>query len=311
MRVCLLPISLALASSLNISSLSQAEERNQATLQATLHAKLEADINRVAENLHGVMGFAIKDLTSGESFYRNAELVFPTASSIKLAVLLELERQDQDLKLSLNEKHTIWHSSLPAGDTEPILHMLGNGTATMTLRDVATFMVVLSDNGATNILIDRVGMENINAGLARLGLTQTRLRRKMIDIEAARQGRENVSTPRELAMLLEKIHSGSVLDATHTKEYFDLIGLPKDSLFNKALPATVRIEDKPGALDAVRCDAGIIEIPGRPFVISVMTTYLENNDDGERAVRAVARSVYDYFDRLNRSSAYGRFISEK
>jgi len=290
---------------------ARAQMNAPASLQAAQHAKLEVDINGVADRLHGVMGFAIKDLTSGESFYRNADLVFPTASSIKLTVLLELERQDQEGKLSLNEKHTIRHSELPTGDTDPLLHMLGDGTATMSLRDIATFMVVLSDNGATNILIDRAGMENINAEIARLGLTQTHLRRKMIDIEAARQGRENVSTPRELTMLLEKVRSGSVLDAAHTKDYFGLIGLPKDSLFNKALPPTVRIEDKPGALDAVRCDAGIIEIPGHPFVMSVMTTYLENNHDGERAVKQVALLVHDYFDRLSRSSSYGRVISEK
>ena len=291
--------------------LSLAQERGEPSLQSALHSKLETDINRVAEDLHGVMGFAIKDLMTGESFYRNADLVFPTASSIKLTVLLELMRQDQEGKLSLGEKHTVRHSELPPGDTDPILHMLGDGTATMTLRDVATFMVVLSDNGATNILIDRVGMENVNAEIARLGLRQTHLRRKMIDIEAARQGKENVSTPRELATLLEKVHSGSVLDAAHTKQYFDLLAMPKDSMFNKALPATIRIEDKPGALDAVRCDAGIIEISGPLFVMSVMTTYLENNDDGERAVKEVARLVYDYFDRLSRSSAYGRTISEK
>jgi beta-lactamase class A len=311
MRIRLLSIGLALVSSLILSPASQAEEINQALLRAALHAKVETAIGRVAEGLHGVMGFAIKDLRSGESFYRNADLVFPTASSIKLTVLLELERQDQEGKLSLNEKHTVRHSELPPGDTDPILRMLGDGTATMTLRDIATFMVVLSDNGATNILIDRLGMDNVNAGITRLGLTQTRLRRKMIDIEAARQGRENISTPRDLVLLLERIRAGSALDAAHTREYFDFIGLPKDSLFNKALPATIRIEDKPGALDAVRCDAGIIEIPGHPFVISVMTTYLESNDAGEQSVKEVARLVYDYFDRLSRSSPYGRIISEK
>lgn len=290
---------------------AHAQDKSATLLQGALHAKLDANLSRVAEHLRGVMGYAIKDLTTGETFNRNAVLEFPTASSIKLAVLLELLRQDQEGKLSLDEKHTIRHSELPPGDTDPILHMLGDGTATMTLRDVATFMVVLSDNGATNILINRVGMANVNAEVARLGFTETRLRRLMIDIEAARQGRENVSSPRELSGLLEKIHSGSVLDAAHTKEYFNLIGLPKDSMFNKALPATVRIEDKPGELDAVRCDAGIIEIPGHPFVMTVMTTYLASNDEGENAIKEVARLVYEYFDRLSRSSSYGRFISEK
>ncbi|HKS97739.1 MAG TPA: serine hydrolase, partial [Terriglobia bacterium] len=188
---------LALASAPSLA-LAQA---SAATPQADLHAKLESQMQRVADHLDGVMGYAIKDLTTGESFEHNADLVFPTASSIKLAVLLELMRQDQEGKLSLGEKHTIRHSELPAGDTDPILHMLGDGTATMALGDIATFMVVLSDNGATNILIDRVGMDNVNAETARLGLTETYLRRHMIDIEAAREGRENVSTPRELATL--------------------------------------------------------------------------------------------------------------
>ncbi len=311
MRTFPLCIALTLAFCLLIGSAGHAQEKGRGSLQAELHTSLETELNRVADSLHGVMGFAVKDLTGGESFIRNADLVFPTASAIKLAVLLELLRQDQGTKLSLSEQHTVRRSELPSGDTEPILGMLGDGTTTMTLRDIAALMVVLSDNGATNILIERVGMENINAGIARLGLTQTQLRRKMIDIEAARQGRENVSTPRELALLLEKIRVGGVLDAAHTKEYLSLIGLPKDSLFNKALPAAVRIEDKPGSLDAVRCDAGIIEIPGHPFVMSVMTTYLESNDEGERKIREVARLVYDYFERLSRSSSYGRAISEK
>ncbi|HEV2349244.1 MAG TPA: serine hydrolase [Terriglobia bacterium] len=294
-----------------ISISGRAQEKGAGLLQGELHSKLDAELNRAAGQLHGVMGYAIKDLTTGESFYRNARVVFPTASSIKLTILLELMRQDQEGKLSLDEKHTVRHSELPMGDTDPILHMLGDGTVTMTLRDVAIFMVVLSDNGATNILIDRVGMANVNAEIARLGLTETKLRRHMIDIEAARQGNENVSTPGELSALLEIVHSGKVLDAAHTKEYFDLIGLPKDSMFNQALPATIRIEDKPGELDAVRCDAGIIEIPGHPFVMTVMTTYLASNDEGEQAIKKVARLAYGYFDQLSRSSVYGRFISEK
>ncbi|HLY60821.1 MAG TPA: serine hydrolase [Terriglobia bacterium] len=290
---------------------ARAQVKSAGSLQSELHNKLDADLNRAAEHLHGVMGYAIKDLTTGESFNGNASLVFPTASSIKLAVLLELMRQDQEGKLSLGEMHTVKHSELPMGDTDPILHMLGDGTVTMTLRDVATFMVVLSDNGATNILIDRVGMASVNTEIARLGLSETKLRRHMIDIEAARRGSENVSTPAELSALLEKVHGGNVLDPAHSKEYFDLIGLPKDSMFNKALPSTVRIEDKPGELDAVRCDAGIIEIPGHPFVMTVMTSYLATNEEGERAVKEVARLAYEYFDRLARSSAFGRSISEK
>jgi len=283
--------------------------RGQNSLQALRHARLDAELSRVATHLNGVMGYALKDLTTGETFFLNADTVFPQASSIKLTVLLELMRQAQEGKLSLDEKHTIRHSETVAGD--PILYMLGDGTVTMTLRDLATFMVVLSDNSATNILIDRVGMENVNAGIARLGLKETQLRRRMIDLEAARKGNENVSTPREMMTLLEKVRSGEALDKAHTEEYFRLLELPKESEFHKALPDSVTLADKPGALEAVRCDTGVIEIPGHPFAISVNTTYLAHEEEGEQAIEELVRHAYNYFDRLARSGAYGRVISEK
>jgi beta-lactamase class A len=283
----------------------------QETLRSALRARFEADLNRVGDQLSGVLGFAIKDLTTGETFLRLPDTVFPQASSIKLAVLLELLRQAQEGKLSLDEKHTIRRSEMTVGDEEPIISMLGDGTVTMTLRDLAVFMVVLSDNSATNILIDRLGMENLNAGLARLDLKETKLRRRMIDLDAARHGNENVSTPREMMRLLEKVRTGQALDAAHTEEFLRLLRLPKDSAFHKVLPSNVAIADKPGALEGVRCNSGIVEVSNRPIVICVMTTYLARNEDGERAVEEVAKLTYAYFDRLSRASAYGRVISTK
>lgn len=281
----------------------------QETLQSALHVQLESETTRAAQQLRGVMGYAIKDLSTGETFFLHSDTVFPQASSIKLTVLLELMRQAQEGKVSLAEEHTVRRSETVGED--PILYMLGDGTVTMTLGDLAVFMVVLSDNSATNILIDRLGMDNIQAGIARLGLKETQLRRRMIDLEAARRGNENVSTPREMMTLLEKVHSGQALDPAYTAKYFDLLKLPKDSEFHKALPATVSIADKPGALEAVRCDTGIIGVPGHPFIASVMTTYLVQDDEGERAVEEIARLAYEYFNRLSRSSSYGRVISEK
>ena len=299
--LALLTIALALTSSL----------RAQQTLQTALHAKLEAQLANVAEHLNGVMGYAIKDLSSGETFLRLPDMVFPQASSIKLTILLELMRQAQEGKLSLEEKHTLRRSEMTVGDTEPILTMLGDGTVTLSLHDLAIFMVVLSDNTATNILIDRLGMDNINEGVTRLGLKETKLRRHMIDLEAAKKGNENVSTPREMLTLIEKVHAGQALDAAHSKEYFDLLRLPKESEFHKALPEDVSIADKPGSLEGVRCDTGLIDIPGHPFVMSITTTYNASDNEGERAVEDVARLAYDYFNRLSRSSSYGRVISFK
>ena len=283
----------------------------QETIQSALHANLDTQLTRAAEHLNGVMGYAIKDGSTGETFLRLPDAVFPQASSIKLTILLELMRQAQDGDISLDEKHTLRRNEMTRGDTEPILTMLGDGTVSMSLRDLAIFMVVLSDNTATNILIDRLGMDNINAGILRLGLKETKLRRHMIDLEAARKGNENVSTPREMLTLLEKVHAGQALDAAHTKEYFDILRLPKDSGFHRALPDDVSIADKPGALEGVRCDTGLIGVPGHPLFLSVTTTYLARDDEGERAVEEVARLAYEYFNRLSHSSSYGRVISNK
>ena len=287
--------------------------RAQQALQTALRAKLDAQLANVAEHLNGVMGYAIKGLSSGETFLRLPDTVFPQASSIKLTILLELMRQAQEGKLSLEEKHTLRRSEMTVGDTEPILTMLGDGTITLSLRDLAIFMVVLSDNTATNILIDRLGMDNINDGVTRLGLKETKLRRHMIDLEAARKGNENVSTPREMLTLIEKVHAGQALDPARTKEYFDILKLPKGSLFNlrKALPDDVTLEDKPGNMEGVRCDTGLIDVAGHPFVMSITTTYNASDDEGERAVEDAARLAYDYFNRLGRSSSYGRVISFK
>jgi len=285
--------------------------RAQQALQTALRAKLDAQLANVAEHLNGVVGYAVKDLASGETFLRLPDTVFPQASSIKLTILLELMRQAQEGKLSLEEKHTLRRIEMTVGDTEPILTMLGDGTVTLSLHDLAIFMVVLSDNTATNILIDRLSMDNINDGLTRLGLKETKLRRHMIDLEAARKGNENVSTPREMLTLIEKVHAGQALDAAHTKEYFDLLRLPKESEFHKALPEDVSIADRPGSLEGVRCDTGLIEIPGHPFIMSITTTYDASDNEGERAVEDVARLAYDYFNRLSRSSSYGRVISFK
>src|SRR5437879_8271870 len=136
------------------------------------------------------MGVAIEDLTTGDHIFLHADEVFAQASWIKITVLAELYRQAQQDKLKLTDLYTVQATALvPDSD---IMGGLTPGVSRVTLRDLATMMVAVSDNSATNVLIDRVGMENVNAMLDSLGLTHTRLRRKMMDLEAARQGRENI-----------------------------------------------------------------------------------------------------------------------
>lgn len=323
-----------------------------ATKQQLLWQKLEAEVAATDRQLDGVMGVAITDLASGQQLLRNADHVFPTASVIKLAVLAELYRQEEQALAASTKKDAAAGAAGPAGaaknarladlytlrqeDLVPGSDVLGGltpGVSRLTNRDLATMMVAVSDNSAANVLIERVAMENVNALLDSLGLKQTRLRRKMMDLEAAKQGRENVSTPREMAALLEAIYQGKVfgkpLNALSLNsppqssppqnslrdDFFKLLASGRSHyhahLRNGGIPEEVAVAEKEGWLEGVRADCGVVFVPGRPFVLCVMTSYLADERDGEAAISRIAGAAWRYFDRLGRVSPYGRVISPR
>ena len=153
--------------------------------QKVLWHKLESKIEQIDQQLDGVMGVAIEDLATGEHYFLHEDEVFAQASSIKITVLANLYLQAQQGKLKLTDLYTVQSSDLvPDSD---IMNGLTPGVTRVTLRDLATMMVAVSDNAATNVLIERVGMANLNAMLDSFGLPHTRLRRKMMDLEAAKQ----------------------------------------------------------------------------------------------------------------------------
>src|SRR6058998_3245839 len=228
-----------------------------------LWKKLETRIEQIADRLDGVMGVAIIDLTDGRTFLRNSDRVFAAASSIKLAILLELYRQDQEARAGAKGKARLddIYSFDPKDLVEDSRIMAGltPGVTRVTNRDLAQFMVAVSDNASANILSDRVGRDNVNAMLHSLGLSKTMLRRKMMDVAAARRGDENVATPQEMARLLEMIYKGKALNKELTDEFIKrLKTLKKDSYLSYELPAGVELADKSGILDGVRNDSGIV-----------------------------------------------------
>ncbi|HEX3103317.1 MAG TPA: serine hydrolase [Terriglobales bacterium] len=290
-----------------------AHDQTSAAKQQVLWDKLESQVRDIDRNLDGVMGVAIEDLATGQKFLLHEDEVFPQASSIKITVLAELYHQAQisaggasgKAKLTdpyvINQKDLVQDSDIMSGLTP--------GVTRVTNRDLATMMIAVSDNSAANVLIDRVGMENVNALLDSLGLAHTRLRRKMMDLKAASEGRENISTPREMMTLLEQIYRGKVLNKEMTDDFLKMLSTHKYSAVSRDLPEGVRSADKPGELEGVRTDSGIVFAANRPYVISVMTSYLHNEPDGAEAIARISLAAYRLFDRLGRASEYGRVVS--
>jgi beta-lactamase class A len=300
---------LAVAACAPVPSCAQqvSQEKAPQEKEQVLWQKLEATICGVDRNLDGVLGVAVLDLTTGQKYLFHADEVLPTASSIKIAILAELYHQAQQGKIKLDDLYTLQSSDLVGGSG--VAGALTPGVTRLTLRDVAALMISVSDNSATNIIIDRVGMENVNALLDSLDLTHTRLRRKMMDVKAAAEGRENIATPREMLLLLEKLYRGKVLNKQFTEEFFNLLSIHKESYIPRELPEDLRVANKPGELEGVRNDSGIVFAGKRPYVISVMTTYLRRERDGGEAIIRISNAAYQMFDRFSRASEYGRVVS--
>jgi len=271
---------------------------------AELKTKLERRLQEISARLNGAVGYAILDLTSGERVGRLDGSVFPTASTIKLTVLYELFRQVDQGKVRLDQTMALDRGKA-VGGTGVLVEM---GTPTLSLRDYATLMVIVGDNTATNVLIDVLGLDRIAARMLALGLNGTKLRRHMVDLAAARRGDENVSTPAEIVRLLEIIWKGEGLSHGAHDQAVALLKKPKVSRLRAGLPPGVDAADKPGELEGVRVDAGVVFATNRPYILCAMTTYLKNEADGERANEELSRAAYDYFSRLGSGFQYGRQI---
>lgn len=286
-----------------------------APLAQLLSTKLRDAVAEIDRGVDGVMGVAIVDLTTGERILWNADHVFPTASAIKAPILLELLRQSQqagaggagNLGARLDDAYVPRPEDLIDGSA--ILPGLRSGVTRLTNQDLATFMIAVSDNSATNVLIDRVGMAAVNTTLSKLGLRETRLRRKMLDGEAVKRGNENTATARELALFYERLHAGDILDKAHRELLWNTLSLPQKAgtgILTDELPEDVRVAHKPGSLDGARIDAGVVFVPGRPFVFSALISYARDGRAAERSIAELARRAYEHFARLGDSSPYGR-----
>jgi beta-lactamase class A len=301
---------LALAALLLAATKAQAAEGSK---EDVLFTKLHARVERLDAQLDGILGLYVKDLKTGRSLEIRADDVFPTASTIKIAVLYDLYRQAGEGKLDLAE---ITRPPLPRVRGGGALQELG-GQVSLSWRDMAALMLAFSDNEATNQLIARLGMDSVNRRLDGLGLPRTRLRRRMMDLDAARRGDENVSTPSELARLMLTLRDATGLDAARAKDLHEVAALPRwDTASNRPpflvpLPEGVKALEKSGELEGVRAAVAVVELERRPYVAAVMTTHLRRDADGDAAIRDVSALLFETFDRLDRASDLGRVISER
>lgn len=275
----------------------------QPASSALVKQRLVRQIESMVAEFDGVLGVAIRDLQTGDEILVNGEVTFPTGSSIKIPILIELHRQAAAGSLRLTDQLPIPKKD-QVGGSGVLLHFSPESSQ-LSLGDLSVLMIALSDNTATNLLIDRLGMERINQTMKDLGLGTIRLQRKMIDLGAMARGAENLATPREAARLMEMLAQGKVVSTEVSAAVLRTLRISKSSSIPRLLPSSVVVANKPGAVEGVACDWALVEVPNRPFTIAVMTTYNGEKAGADEAIAEIARLAYDYFSRLARSTAYG------
>jgi beta-lactamase class A len=279
----------------------EAQEENWAVVRA----KTEARLREIVSGVRGAMGLTVIDLTSGQRFDINENFVFPQGSAIKIAILMEVYKQAAEGRFKLTDRLPVRAESQVGGSG--VLKELGDGTSQLSVCDLAVLMILVSDNTATNMLIELVGMERINQTLASLGLSQTKVQRRMMDTAARSRGDENLSTPAEAARFMEILYRGEFLNATASDDILTILKKPKRGGINAGLPADVPVAFKAGGIPGVSTEWALVYLKERPYVVVVMENY-ELEEEATAAMKEISRTLYDYFWRLARASRYGTYV---
>lgn len=239
----------------------------------------------------GRWGMAVAHLGTDRELAWNRDDQFPAASLIKVPIMYEIMRQAAEGNLSLEERLTATDRDKTGG--AGILKELNDGLS-LTIRELVTLMIIISDNTATNMLIDFIGMDAVNRTMNGLGLSSTVLRRRMMDDAAARTGRENLTSAADMAHLLQVLYVGRKLPL----EYHDLMLdiLKRQQVRDKLpfyLPEETVVAHKTGTLAGVEHDAGILYLPGGDYLAVVLMADLAYNQEGIMTIAHVGRIIYE------------------
>jgi beta-lactamase class A len=256
--------------------------------------ELSAAIEEIAEEAGGRVAVALRHLPSGRELRREAEEVFPSASVIKVPILVTAFAEVAAGRRRWEERFVVTAEACVEGSG--VLRELHPGLE-VTLQDLARLMIVVSDNTASNMLIDALGVERVNEELSALGCRHTRLGRKFYDFAARDAGRENLCAAGELADLLARMEEGEVISPAASAEMLSI--MRRQGFTNKLpalLPPETPVAHKTGEITGVSHDVGILYGPSGPLVLAVLTQGCRDRIAAEMAIRREARAAYDAFN---------------
>jgi beta-lactamase class A len=292
-----LPFAVLAVVGLTLSGVAPAAKNDAAKWMAVVRADLEKKIAASGAEV----ALAFRTLDGKLELYLHADDSYHAASTMKLGVMVELFHQVKQGKLKLDDTLPVRNEFASLVDGSPFQLDAASDSdnevykkigGSMTLRDLCEHMITRSSNLAANLLIVKLGVENIRQTMRDAGAADLDIKRPLEDGKAYEKGINNTTTARALAVLLERIAAGKAVDRASSRQMLEIL---KRQTFNEAipagLPAGTAVAHKTGEITRIHHDAAIVYAP-RPFVLVLLVRGIENRDQSSALMADLTRVLY-------------------
>jgi beta-lactamase class A len=266
---------------------------------------LRKSLEQIVANHHGTVGVSVRNLANGEAVSIRGSETVPTQSTIKTALLVTLMDEVQKGKVRLDERTGLIDRDKVGGTG--VMQYLSSGTMP-TLADLAWLMITLSDNTATNLLIDKIDAYTVGSKMEALGLPHTKLhgktfrRQTSIAPDSSKLYGLGVSTPDELVQLFSLLQAGKAVSPSLDSLAMRMLAANQDdAMMTRWLPDNIRVANKTGTGSDSRIDCGVIYSPAAPIALCVMTkgntdrTYAVDNE-AHMTIGRIARETFHHYN---------------
>jgi len=263
---------------------------------------LENELKEIIEKCDEDISMLVKNLSSDEILLNyNGEKIYPSASIIKIPIMIEALSKADDLQIPLLSKIKIKDS-----DKVDFSIITEQNLTQCTFLELITWMIIDSDNTATNVLIDLLAMDKINERINSLAMKDTKLQRKMMDFEAIKEGKNNYTSLKDMLVVMEGLYRGKIINKEVSKRAIDIMKNQRDnSMLKRYITENVVVANKTGELDNLNNDVGIFYTKRADYFIGIFVHKAQNNQKAHEIIGKLSKKVYDYFiDNQNENSTY-------
>ena len=252
-------------------------------------------INHIIKNSSADIAVLVKDLKEDKVIFKyNEDKKYVSASIIKVPIMIEalsrvdLGEKNLDDKFNIGDDNKVDFSVITEQDLKEC-----------TFEELIEWMIISSDNTATNVLIDILGLENINDRIKKLNMKNTLLERKMMDFKAIEYGRNNYTSLNDMLIAMEGLYRGVLISSEMSLKAIDILKNQRDNfMLKRYIRDNVTLANKTGELDKLNNDVGIFYTKNHNYFIGIFVHDVKKNKDAYEIIGKISKEVYDYYKNI-------------